>query len=82
MTITVDSLLLRPKLDCDGGYDMAVKGASVVVHELLPVSRLTSHRFTEYHEAPFWVRESVPLFPIIGGPDWYVHADHLYSPLR
>ena len=31
MTITVDSLLPRPKLDYDGGYDMAVKGASVVV---------------------------------------------------
>jgi hypothetical protein len=31
MTITADSLLLRPKLDCDGGYDVAVKGASVVV---------------------------------------------------
>ena len=30
-TIIVDSLLLRPKLDCDVGYDMAVKGASVVV---------------------------------------------------
>jgi hypothetical protein len=24
-TITVDSLLLRPKLDYDGGYDAAVK---------------------------------------------------------
>jgi hypothetical protein len=32
MTITVDSLLPRPKLDCDVGYDAAVKGASVVVH--------------------------------------------------
>ena len=31
VTITVDSLLSRPKLDCDMGYDMAVKGASVVV---------------------------------------------------
>ena len=31
MTITVDSLLPRPKLDCDVGYDTAVKGASVVV---------------------------------------------------
>jgi hypothetical protein len=31
MTITVDSLLPRPKLDCDVGYDMAAKGASVVV---------------------------------------------------
>jgi hypothetical protein len=31
MTITVDSLLPRPKLDCDVGYDAAVKGASVVV---------------------------------------------------
>jgi len=31
MTITVDSLLPRPKLDCDRGYDVAVKGLSVVV---------------------------------------------------
>ena len=31
MTITVDSLLPRPKLDCDWGYDVAVKGLSVVV---------------------------------------------------
>ena len=34
MTITVDSLLSRPKLDCDGGYDAAVKGLSIVVHAL------------------------------------------------
>ena len=31
MTITIDSLPLMPKLDCDMGYDVAVKGASVVV---------------------------------------------------
>ena len=31
VTITVDSLLPRLKLDCDVGYDMTVKGASVVV---------------------------------------------------
>ena len=31
MTITADSLLPRPKLDYDVGYDAAVKGASVVV---------------------------------------------------
>ena len=31
MTITADSLLPRPKLDCDRGYDVAMKGASVVV---------------------------------------------------
>ena len=31
MTITIDSLLLRPKLDYDLGYDAATKGASVVV---------------------------------------------------
>ena len=31
MTIIVDSLLPRPKLDYDVGYDVAVKGASVVV---------------------------------------------------
>ena len=32
MVITADSLLLRPKLDCDEGYDVAVKGPSVIVH--------------------------------------------------
>ena len=31
MTITVDSLLPRPKCGCDGGYNMYVKGLSVVV---------------------------------------------------
>ena len=31
MSITAHSLLARPKLDCDVGYDAAVKGASVVV---------------------------------------------------
>ena len=40
MTITSDSLLSRPKLDCDGGYDVAVKGASVVVLESMTFSRL------------------------------------------
>ena len=29
--ITVDSLLPRPKLDCDVGYDAAMKGVSVAV---------------------------------------------------
>ena len=32
MTIIVDSLPPRPKLDYDGGYDAAVKGPSVVVY--------------------------------------------------
>jgi hypothetical protein len=27
MTVTVDSLLPRPKLDCNVGYDATVKGA-------------------------------------------------------
>jgi hypothetical protein len=31
ITITADILLPRPKSDCDRGYDVAVKGASVVV---------------------------------------------------
>jgi hypothetical protein len=31
MTITVESLLPKPKLDCNVGYDTAVKGTSVVV---------------------------------------------------
>ena len=35
MTITADSLLPRPKLDHDVGYDAAVKGASVVVLDVL-----------------------------------------------
>jgi hypothetical protein len=30
MSITAHSLLPKPKLDCDVGYDAAVKGASVV----------------------------------------------------
>ena len=34
MTITVDNLLPRPKLDCNGGYDTAVKGPSVVVSRI------------------------------------------------
>ena len=33
MTIAVDSLLSRPKCGCDGGYDVAVKGLSVVVYQ-------------------------------------------------
>ena len=36
MTITIDSLLPRPKLDCDVGYDTAVKGASIVVLDKCP----------------------------------------------
>jgi hypothetical protein len=31
MIITTDNILLRPKLDCDEDYDMAMKGLSVVV---------------------------------------------------
>jgi hypothetical protein len=31
MTITADSLMPRPKLNCDRDYDVAVKGVSVVV---------------------------------------------------
>ena len=34
MTITVDSLLPRPKCGYDGVYNVAVKGLSVVVTEL------------------------------------------------
>jgi hypothetical protein len=33
MTITVDRLLPRPKLDYDVGYNATVKGASVVVNK-------------------------------------------------
>jgi hypothetical protein len=35
MSITADSLLSRPKLDYDGGYDVAMKGPSVVVKLVL-----------------------------------------------
>ena len=31
MTITINNLLLRLKLDCNVGYDVAMKGASAVV---------------------------------------------------
>jgi hypothetical protein len=31
MIITANGLLPRPKLDCDGGYDVAMKGPSIVV---------------------------------------------------
>ena len=33
-TITVDSFLPRPKLDYDVGYDVAMKGASIVVNAM------------------------------------------------
>jgi hypothetical protein len=33
MTITIDSLPPRPKCGYDGGYNMAVKGLSIVVCE-------------------------------------------------
>jgi hypothetical protein len=33
ITITIESLLPRPKLDYNVGYDAAVKGTSVVVCE-------------------------------------------------
>ena len=42
MAITVDSLLSRPKLDCDRDYDVAVKGASVVVIDTYAGSMSTS----------------------------------------
>ena len=35
MSITAKSLLPRPKLDCDVGYDATVKGASIVVHPVV-----------------------------------------------
>ena len=35
MTITANNLLPRPKSDYDRGYDMAMKGASVVVPQHL-----------------------------------------------
>jgi hypothetical protein len=31
ITMTVDSLLSRLKLGCDGGYDVVMKGLNVVV---------------------------------------------------
>jgi hypothetical protein len=38
MSITADSLLPRPKLDCNVGYNAAVKGVSVVVIVLVILS--------------------------------------------
>jgi hypothetical protein len=35
MTITADSLLPRLKCSYEGGYDVAVKGLSVVVKQLI-----------------------------------------------
>jgi hypothetical protein len=49
MIIIVDILLLRLKLDCDGGYDMAVKGLSIVVKVVL-------HRM----EPGFLAEEEIP----------------------
>ena len=43
-TITTDSLLPRPKLHYDGGYDVALKGASVVVDGL----RVKNHMGKEF----------------------------------
>ena len=40
MTITVDSLLPRPKLDYDMGYDAALNGASVVVSTRVFITRM------------------------------------------
>ena len=35
VTITIDNLLPRPKLDYDVGYDATMKGASIVVHPVV-----------------------------------------------
>jgi hypothetical protein len=35
MAITIDSLPLRPKCGCDRGYDVAMKGPSVVVKAMM-----------------------------------------------
>ena len=37
MTLTVDSLLPWLKLYCDGGYDAAVKGPSIVVPKTIVI---------------------------------------------
>ena len=51
MIITADSLPLRLKLDYDGGYDVDVKGPSVVVMEKGPTGTrdmqvVGSHKYT------------------------------------
>jgi hypothetical protein len=40
MTITINSILSRLKLDYDVGYDAAVKGASIVVQVLFDYLQL------------------------------------------
>jgi len=52
-TITINSLLARPKLDCDVGYDTAVKGASVVVMATpVPTPTLAPNPFVMATTAP------------------------------
>jgi hypothetical protein len=55
MTIAADSLLLRPKLDYDGGYDVAVKGLNVVM-----CNQSTSfwNLGKEFHDVPMMVKLS------------------------
>jgi len=48
MTITVDILLLRPKLDYDGGYDAAVKGLSIVVPKSIEKERMGHMKVPRY----------------------------------
>ena len=45
MTITADSLLPRSKCDCDGSYDMAVKGPNVVMRR----HSMNSSKVSPYH---------------------------------
>jgi len=65
MTITVDNLLLRPKLDCDGGYNVAVKGPSVVVQlnicDMVAKERQQMHTWSPRCQAN----------PIVGHPSIY-----------
>ena len=48
MTITIDILLSRPKLDCDGGYDAAVKGLRVVVPKSIEKERMGHMKVPRY----------------------------------
>jgi hypothetical protein len=73
MTITADSLLSRPKLDCDVGYDVAVKGLSVVVMD--PCDFILSHWEEAQHPSKggYWFGGSWHGLWWLGTP-WWAHS--------
>ena len=59
-TITADRLLPRPKLNCDGGYDVAVKGAecSCVKVVLIYLSNIVKSTISKFAVSNlFWNRK-------------------------